>query len=77
MNNNHPFDIESHVVPFTLLVLCILGLLLTASGCATYKVRVPFGSDEQYGAVDIGVTYYPPRDFTARLHDWPATLKDK
>jgi len=60
--------------PLILLVLCIVGLLLT--GCATYKVRVPLGADEKFGAVDVGVTYYPPRDF-AQWYDHPPLLRDK
>jgi len=65
------------ITPFILFVICLLGLWLTA-GCATFKVRVPLGADEKYGAAEIGLTYFPPRDFTA-IYDYPslATLSDK
>jgi len=56
--------------PLILLVLCIVGIVFTLTSCATYTVRIPIGSNEQYGAVDVGVTYYPPRDFSERLHDF-------
>ena len=60
------------ISPYIILVLCIIGLWLTA-GCATYKVRVPLGADEKFGAVEIGTTYFPPRDYQ-RLYDLPAIL---
>ena len=61
------------ITPFILLVICIIGLWLTA-GCATVKVRVPIGANEQFGAVEIGTTYFPPRNYQQRLYDLPALV---
>ena len=60
------------ISPYILFVICIIGLWLTA-GCATFKVRVPLGADEQFGAVEIGTTYFPPTNYQ-RLYDLPALV---
>ena len=65
---------NKYLTPIVVLAICVAGLLLTS--CATVKVRVPLGEEEKFGAIDFGMTYYPPRDFEQKLYDAPATLPD-
>jgi len=52
-------------------------ILLSLPACATVKVRVPLGAEERYGAIDVGMTYYPPRDFEKQFYDLSSSLPSK